>query len=58
MLKICDSEVVEPLSLIYKNSMDSGIFLDIWKRSHINPTYKKMINVLLTITDSCIYQLQ
>ena len=41
MLKICDSEVVEPLSLIYKNCIDSGIFPDIWKRSHIIPTYKK-----------------
>ena len=50
MLKICDSEVVEPLSLIYKNCTDSGIFPDIWNRSHINPIYKKMINVLLTIT--------
>ena len=37
MLKICDSEVVEPLSLIYKNCIDSGIFPDIWKRSHIIP---------------------
>ena len=36
MFKICDSEVVEPLSLIYKNCIDSGIFLDIWKRSHSN----------------------
>ena len=34
MLKMCDSEVVEPLSLIYKNSIDSGIFADIWKRSN------------------------
>ena len=41
MLKICDSEVAEPLSLIYKNCRDSGIFPDIWKRSHIIPTYKK-----------------
>ena len=46
MLKICDSQVVEPLSLIYKNCIDSGIFPDIWKRSHIIPTYKKMINLL------------
>ena len=41
MLKICDSEVAKPLSLIYKNCIDFGIFHDIWKRSHIIPTYKK-----------------
>ena len=40
-LKICDSVLVEPLSLIYKNCINSGVFPDIWKRSHIIPTYKK-----------------
>ena len=34
-------EVVETLSLIYKNCIDSGIFPDIWKTSHIIGTYKK-----------------
>ena len=33
--------LVEPLSLIYKNYINSGVFPDIWKRSHIIPTYKK-----------------
>ena len=55
MLKICDSEVVEPLSLIYKNCVDSGIFPDIWKRSHVIPTYKKMINISLAITVLLLY---
>ena len=55
MLKTCDSEVVEPLSLINKNCTDSGISPDIWKRSHIIPTYKKMINILLTITVLFLY---
>ena len=40
MLKICDSVLVKPLSLIYKNCIDSGVFPDIWKRSQIIPTYK------------------
>ena len=39
MLKVCDSEAVEPLSLIYKNCINSGIFPDIWERCHIIPTY-------------------
>ena len=55
MLKLCDSEVVESLSLIYKNCIDSVIFPDIWKRPHIILTYKKMINVLLTITVLFVY---
>ena len=55
MLKICDSEVVEQLSLIYKNFKDSGIFPDIWKRCHVIPTYKKMINIFLTITVLFLY---
>ena len=55
MLKICDSEVVEPLSLIYKICINSGIFPDIWKRPHIIPTYKKMINVLFKITVLFLY---
>ena len=54
MLKICDSEVVEPQLLTYKNCIDSGIFPDIWKRSYIIPTYKNMINVLLTFP-SCFF---
>ena len=41
MLKICDSVLVEPLPLIYKNCINSGVFPDIWKRSHIIPIYKK-----------------
>ena len=41
MLKICDSEAVETLSIIYKNCTDFGNFTDIWKRSHIIPAYTK-----------------
>ena len=41
MLKICDSVLVEPLSQIYKNCINSGVFPDICKKSHIIPTYKK-----------------
>ena len=59
MLKICDSEVVGPLLLIYKNSVDSAIFPDTWKRSHIIPTYKKIIVInniiLLKITALFFY---
>ena len=41
MLKICDSVVTEPLSILFKNCADCGRFPDIWKMSHIIPTHKK-----------------
>ena len=50
MLKICDSVLVEPLLLIYKNYINSEIFVDILKRSHIIPIYKKLKNVALITT--------
>ena len=40
-LNINKMMIVEPLSLVYKSCIDSGIFPDIWQRSHIIPTYKK-----------------
>ena len=55
MLKICDFVLVEPLSLIYKYCINSAGFPDIWKRSHIIPTYKKMINVALITTALFLY---
>ena len=55
MLKICDSVLVEPLPLIHKYFINSGVFPDIWKRSHIIPKYKKMINVALTTTALFLY---
>ena len=54
MLKICDSVLVEPLLLIYKNYINSEIFVDILKRSHTIPIYKKMKNVAL-ITTPCFF---
>ena len=55
ILKICDSVLAEPLSLIYKNWISSGVFPDIWKRSCIIPTYKKVINVALITTALFLY---
>ena len=40
MLKICDSVITEPLSIIFKNCIDCGVFPDTWKMSII-PAYKK-----------------
>ena len=41
-IKICDEAPVnEPLSLIYKDCIDKGIFPNIWEKSNIVPVYKK-----------------
>ena len=41
MIKICDSSIVKPLSIIFRNSLNSGIFPVNWKRSNIVPVHKK-----------------
>ena len=41
MIKICDEALVKPLSLIYNNCIDTGVFPDIWKKSNIVPVYKR-----------------
>ena len=41
MLKICDSAIVEPLSILFNNCLNQSIFPDIWKRSNICPIHKK-----------------
>ena len=41
MLKICDSSIVEPLMIIFKNCLKFGIFPDSWKKSNIVPIHKK-----------------
>ena len=41
MIKLCSKSVVKPLPIIFKNCIDTGTFLDIWKRSNIRPVHKK-----------------
>ena len=41
VMKICDSNIVKPLSIIFRNSLNSGIFSEDWKRSNIVPFHKK-----------------
>ena len=41
MIKICDSSIVKPLSIIFCNSLNYGIFPDNWERSNIVPVNKK-----------------
>ena len=41
MLKICDSAIVKPLVILFKNCISQGIFQDNWKKSNIFPIHKK-----------------
>ena len=41
MIKICGSSILEPLPIIFRNSLNSGIFPDNRKRSNIVPGHQK-----------------
>ena len=41
LLQSCGAEVVKPLSLIFKNCIQYGIFPNLWKKSNIVPIHKK-----------------
>ena len=41
MLKICDSAIVELLSILFNKCLNQSIFPDIWKRSNVCPIHKK-----------------
>ena len=41
MIKLCDQSIVKPLSIIFKNCIEDGIFPDTWKKSNIIPVHKK-----------------
>ena len=41
MLKICDSSVVKPLLIIFKNSVNEGVFPTSWKKANVTPIHKK-----------------
>ena len=41
MLKICDSAIIKPLSIIYRNCISQNTFPDMWKKSNICPIHKK-----------------
>ena len=41
MIKVWGQSIVKPLSIIFKNCINDGIFPDIWKKSNIIPVHKK-----------------
>ena len=47
MLKICDKSIVPPLLIIFKNSLETGIFPSTWKKENIVPVHKKQEKTLI-----------
>ena len=41
MLKLCDSSVVLPLKIIFKNVLDTSVYPDMWKVADVTPIFKK-----------------
>ena len=41
LLKICDSAIVKPLSIIFKNCLQTGTFPNNWKKSNVVSIHKK-----------------
>ena len=41
LLKICDSSIVKPLSIIFKNHLETVTFPNNWKKSNAVPTHTK-----------------
>ena len=41
MLKICGDTICNPLELIFKQSLTSGVFPFEWKKGNIAPCYRK-----------------
>ena len=41
MIKICDTEIVKPLYLIYVKCLETGRFPSNWKRANVLPIHKK-----------------
>ena len=42
MIKLCGQSIIKSLSIVFKNCIDNGIFLDIWKKCIIIPVHKKV----------------
>ena len=40
LLKICNSSIVRPLSILFKNCLQSGSFSNNWKKSNVVPIHK------------------
>ena len=46
MLKICDDAIVEPLKMLFVNSVNQAVFPSRWKKANVIPVHKKTKNIL------------
>ena len=47
LIKPCGQSIVKPLSIIFKNCINNGIFPNIWKKSNIIPVHKKCVKQII-----------
>ena len=57
MIKIYDKSLLKPLPDLFRNSIKSSCYPDIWKKSNIIPVHKKMTNNWLKTTDQFLFYL-
>ena len=41
MIKICDTSICKPVKLIFQSCLESGKFLNEWKKTNVVPVHKK-----------------
>ena len=46
MMKICDDAIVEPLRMVFVNSVNQAVFPSRWKKANVIPVHKKTKNIL------------
>ena len=46
MMKICDDAIVEPLKMLFVNSVNQAVFPSRWKKANVIPVHKKTKNIL------------
>ena len=46
MLKICDGAIVEPLKILFVNSVNQAVFPSRWKKANVILVHKKTKNIL------------
>ena len=46
MLKTCDDAIVEPLKILFVNSVNQVVFPSRWKKANVIHVHKKTKNIL------------
>ena len=46
MMKICDDAILEPLKMLFVNSVNQVVFPNRWRKANVIPIHKKTKNIL------------